>query len=54
MLVDIAATFTERQQLIFQLVLREGISGPALAFLLGITEKAQPTRRRVGSRGDQP
>jgi RNA polymerase sigma factor (sigma-70 family) len=39
MLDSVAATFTERQQTIFTLVLRQGIRGQALAAELGVSEK---------------
>jgi RNA polymerase sigma factor (sigma-70 family) len=39
MLDSVAATFTQRQQVIFQLVLRQGIRGQALAAELGISDK---------------
>ena len=39
MLDRVAASFTQRQQVIFQLVLRQGIRGQALAAELGVSEK---------------
>jgi len=39
MLDSVAATFTQRQQTIFRLVLRQGIRGQALATELGVSEK---------------
>ena len=39
MLDSVAASFTERQQVIFRLVLRQGLRGQALAAELGISEK---------------
>ena len=39
MLDTVAATFTQRQQTIFRLVLRQGVRGQALAAELGVSEK---------------
>ena len=39
MLDRVAATFTQRQQAIFRLVLRQGVRGQALAAELGVSEK---------------
>jgi hypothetical protein len=36
---EVRASFTQRQQVIFQLVLRQGIRGQALAAELGVSEK---------------